>query len=121
MNIQELATAHIEGIAAKAVVLNNRHLGMVVQWEDRFYKSNRGHTFLADPKHPDMEYPDLAQIAKGFNVPARKVTLKSELREAIQEMLDATTPYVLDVRVPYTQHVLPMIPSQHTYKDIITE
>src|ERR1041385_8461274 len=38
MNIQELATAHIEKIAAKALILNNQHLGMVVQWEDKFYK-----------------------------------------------------------------------------------
>ena len=38
MNVQELATAHIEKIAAKAMILNNQHLGMVMQWEDRFYK-----------------------------------------------------------------------------------
>ena len=37
MNIQELATAHVEKIAAKAIILNNQHLGMVVQWEDNFY------------------------------------------------------------------------------------
>ncbi|HXT39478.1 MAG TPA: thiamine pyrophosphate-binding protein, partial [Candidatus Angelobacter sp.] len=46
MNVQELATAHIEKIAAKALILNNQHLGMVVQWEDKFYKGNRGHTYL---------------------------------------------------------------------------
>ena len=49
MNVQELACAKVEGIAAKAIILNNQHLGMVVQWEDRFYKSNRGHTFLGNP------------------------------------------------------------------------
>src|SRR2546423_10232158 len=38
MNVQELATAHIEKIAAKAIILNNQHLGMVVQWVDRFYQ-----------------------------------------------------------------------------------
>ena len=51
MNVQELATAHIEQIAAKAIILNNQHLGMVVQWEDQFYQSNRGHTYLGDPEH----------------------------------------------------------------------
>ena len=49
MNVQELATAHIEKIAAKAFILNNQHLGMVVQWEDKFYEGNRGHTYLGDP------------------------------------------------------------------------
>ncbi|MES2693119.1 MAG: biosynthetic-type acetolactate synthase large subunit, partial [Verrucomicrobiota bacterium] len=44
MNVQELATCHIEKIAAKAMILNNQHLGMVVQWEDRFYGSVRGNT-----------------------------------------------------------------------------
>ena len=33
MNVQELACAHVEGIAAKAIIINNQHLGMVVQWE----------------------------------------------------------------------------------------
>ena len=59
MNIQELACAHIENIPAKVIILNNQHLGMVVQWEDRFYNSNRGHTFLGDPKDRERFYPGL--------------------------------------------------------------
>ncbi|MDD2709345.1 MAG: biosynthetic-type acetolactate synthase large subunit [Verrucomicrobiae bacterium] len=121
MNIQELATAHIDKIAAKAVVLNNRHLGMVVQWEDRFYKGNRGNTFLADPRHPDIEYPNLVDIANGFNVPAIKVMRRSELRPALETMLKAKTPFLVDVRVSWTEHVLPMIPPMRTYKDVIVE
>ena len=54
MNVQELATAHIEKIAAKALILNNQHLGMVMQWEDKFYAGNRGHTYLGDPDN--MKY-----------------------------------------------------------------
>lgn len=46
MNCQELATAAIEQLEVKIVILNNQHLGMVVQWEDRFYKANRAHTYL---------------------------------------------------------------------------
>ncbi len=121
MNIQELATAHIERIAAKALVLNNQHLGMVVQWEDRFYQSNRGHTYLGDPQNPHKVYPDFVAIAKGFNVPAERVYKKSQLRAALQRMLDSTEPYVLDVIVPYTEHVLPMIPAGKTVKDIIID
>ena len=121
MNIQELGTAHIEHIAAKALVLNNQHLGMVVQWEDRFYQSNRGHTYLGDPDHPHHIYPDFVAIAKGFNVPAERVFRKSELKAAMQRMLAAKEPYVLDVIVPYTEHVLPMIPSGKTVHDIIID
>jgi acetolactate synthase-1/2/3 large subunit len=121
MNIQELATAHVEKIAAKALILNNQHLGMVVQWEDRFYQSNRGHTFLGDPSDTKRIYPDYVALCKGFGVPCERVLHKKDLRAAMQRMLDSKEPYVLDVMVPYTEHVLPMIPSGGTYKDIITE
>ena len=125
MNIQELATAHIEKIAAKAMILNNQHLGMVVQWEDRFYGSVRGNTILGDESNvgsPDNLgglYPDFVKIAEGFGVKGRRVHKKSELKAAIQEMLDHDGPYVLDVIVPYTEHVLPMIPAGKTVKDMI--
>ena len=119
MNVQELATAHVHGIAVKAIILNNQHLGMVVQWEDLFYESNRGHTFLGDPKDLERIYPDYVQICKGFGVASERVIHKKDLGAAIQRMLDAKEPYVLDVMTPYTEHVLPMIPSGGTYKDII--
>jgi acetolactate synthase-1/2/3 large subunit len=121
MNVQELATAHIEKIAAKAIILNNQHLGMVVQWEDRFYESNRGHTFLGDPEDTSRIYPDYVEICKGFGVPCERVIHKKDLIPALQRMLDAKGVYVLDVMTPYTEHVLPMIPAGMTYKDIITE
>ena len=125
MNIQELATAAIEKIGAKAMILNNQHLGMVVQWEDRFYNSVRGNTILGDknnigsPDNPTALYPDFVKIAEGFGVAGRRVLKKSELREAIQQMLDHPGPFVLDVIVPYTEHVLPMIPAGKTVKDMI--
>ena len=46
MNCQELATIFIEKLDVKCFIMNNQHLGMVVQWEDRFYKKNRAHTYL---------------------------------------------------------------------------
>jgi acetolactate synthase-1/2/3 large subunit len=125
MNIQELATAKIEKIAAKAMILNNQHLGMVVQWEDRFYGSVRGNTILGDetnvgsPDNPDALYPDFVKIAEGFGVKGRRVIRKGELREAIQEMLDHDGPFVLDVVVPYTEHVLPMIPAGKSVKEML--
>src|SRR5580765_3470404 len=119
MNVQELATAHIEKIAAKAIILNNQHLGMVVQWEDRFFQGNRGHTYLGDPENMAKIFPDYITIAKGFNVPAERVMFKRDLRAAMQRMLDSTEPYVLDVIVPYTEHVLPFIPAGKTVADMI--
>jgi acetolactate synthase-1/2/3 large subunit len=119
MNVQELATAHIEKIAAKALILNNQHLGMVVQWEDRFYQGNRGHTYLGDPDNMKQIYPDYIAMAKSFNVPCERVIFKKDLRGAIQRMLDSDQPYLLDVIVPYTEHVLPFIPAGKTVREMI--
>nr|QEG99451.1 acetohydroxyacid synthase [Bromus tectorum] len=121
MNIQELALIRIENLPVKVMILNNQHLGMVVQWEDRFYKANRAHTYLGNPENESEIYPDFVTIAKGFNVPAVRVTKKSEVRAAIQKMLDTPGPYLLDIIVPHQEHVLPMIPSGGAFKDIIME
>ena len=121
MNVQELATAHIERIAAKAIILNNQHLGMVVQWEDRFYQSNRGHTYLGDPRNPHVVYPDYVKVAQGFNVPAERVLYKKDVRAALERMLASKEPYLLDMITPYTEHVLPMIPANTSFKSIIIE
>jgi acetolactate synthase I/II/III large subunit len=121
MNIQELACAHVEGIAAKAIILNNQHLGMVVQWEDRFYNSNRGHTFLGDPRDRERIYPDYVELCNGFGVKCERVTHKKDLRAALQRMLEADECYILDVMVPYTEHVMPMIPAGKTYRDVIID
>src|SRR5436309_1258397 len=121
MNVQELATAHIEKIAAKSLILNNQQLGMVVQWGDRFYHGNRGHTLLGDPENMKQIYPDYVTMAKAFNVPSERVVLKKDLRPALQRMLDSDQPYLLDVIVPYTEHVLPFIPAGKTVREMIYE
>jgi acetolactate synthase-1/2/3 large subunit len=119
MNIQELATAHVEKIAAKAIILNNQHLGMVVQWEDNFYAGNRGHTYLGDPEHRPEIYPDYVRVCNSFGVKCERVMFKKDLRAAIQRMLDAKEPYVLDVVTPYSTHVIPFIPAGKTVADMI--
>jgi acetolactate synthase-1/2/3 large subunit len=118
MNIQELACAFTEKLPVKVLLLNNQHLGMVVQWEDRFHGGNRAHTYLgAGPG--EEPYPDFVTLAKGFRVGARCVSKKEDLDDALEEMLNSDGPYVLDVLVPYQEHVLPMIPSGMTVRDII--
>ena len=118
MNIQELACCHTEKIPAKVLLLNNQHLGMVMQWEDRFFGSNRAQTYLGagDDKAP---YPDFVKVAEGFGIPGRGVTDKDDLDAALIEMIESPTAFVLDVHVPHQEHVLPMIPSGMTVKDMI--
>lgn len=133
MNIQELATLHCEKLPVKVLLLNNQHLGMVVQWEDRFMGSNRAHTYLGPIDHEEARgpgstiahsyaaerYPDFVQIAKGYGCGAATVRRKCDLEAALKEMIEYPGPFVLDVEVPYQEHVLPMIPSGKTVDDMI--
>ncbi len=130
MNIQELATVKCEDLPIKMIVLNNQHLGMVVQWEDRFHGGNRGHTYLGPIDHPEytgqgegdlpeVTYPDFVTIAKGFGIEAKQVRRKEDVIPALKEMIAHPGAYVLDILVPYQEHVLPMIPAGGTVKEII--
>ncbi|KAL5179504.1 Acetolactate synthase 1, chloroplastic [Glycine soja] len=87
-------------LSLKILLLNNQHLGMVVQWEDRFYKSNRAHTYLGDPSNENAIYPNMLKFADAYGIPAARVTKKEDLRAAIQKMLETPGPYLLDVIVP---------------------
>lgn len=125
MNVQELATAVMEKIPVKVLLLNNQHLGMVVQWEDILYEGVRAQTILGDPDNlggPDnieALYPNWPKICEGFGVKSRRVFKKDEIREAIREMLDWEGPYLLDVVVPYTEHVMPFIPAGASAHEIL--
>ena len=84
MNIQEFGTCHCEKIPVKVLLLNNQHLGMVVQWEDRFHGANRAHTYLGPIDNPEAigkgegigpeaRYPELRDDCRGvwLESPAR--------------------------------------------------
>ena len=68
---------------------------------------------------PGRRYPDFVAIAKGFGWSAGSVKKKGELTDALTEMIGHDGPYLLDVEVPYQEHVLPMIPSGMAVKDLI--
>ncbi len=140
MNIQELGTLKVEDIPVKMIILNNQHLGMVAQWEDRFYQSRRGNTVLGNVRGSSClpgcdckgcegdrcmkgaaPYPDFVTIAKGYGVPGRTVFTREELEPAIREMLETPGPFLLDVYTGYDEHVLPMIPPGKDYRSMILE
>ncbi|MDR1269096.1 MAG: biosynthetic-type acetolactate synthase large subunit [Planctomycetaceae bacterium] len=130
MNIQEMATCYCEKIPVKVMLLNNQHLGMVVQWEDRFHKSNRAQTYLGPIDNPEtfgkgtgispaIRYPDYVTIAKGYGWEALHISEKSQLPAAIRQMINSPNPFLLDIVIPYQEHVLPMIPAGTTVQDMI--
>ena len=70
---------------------------------------------------PECRYPDFVAIARGFGWQAETVVAKADLEGALKRLIDSDGPALLDVQVPYQEHVLPMIPRGMTVRDLIKQ
>lgn len=103
MTGQDLATCIVEDIPVVVVLLDNRYLGMVKQWQDLFYGKRRSHTYLG-------ESPDFVKYAESFGAKGVTIEKPEYIRDALKEALNSSKPYVVDVKVDPEEHVLPMVP-----------
>lgn len=110
MTIQELGTIFQTGVGVKIVVLNNNFLGMVRQWQQLFFDKRYAST--------EMTNPDFVTIAKGYHIPAKKVTAREDLAGAVEEMMATEGPYFLEVVVEKEDNVFPMIPTGASLTEI---
>jgi acetolactate synthase-1/2/3 large subunit len=110
MTIQELGTILQYKVPVKIIILNNSFLGMVRQWQDMFFKKRYAST--------EMVNPDFVTIAGGFNIPAKRVSERSELKDSIIEMLAAPGPYLLEVVIEKEANVFPMVEPGSSVSDI---
>ena len=113
MTIQELGTIFQQKIPLKIVVLNNDFLGMVRQWQQLFFDKRYAST--------EMTNPDFIAIAKGYFIKAQKVTKRSQLADAIEDMMKTEGSYFLEVCVEKEDNVFPMVPSGASISDIRLE
>jgi acetolactate synthase I/II/III large subunit len=102
MNSQEMATAAINGIPVKVVIVDNRALGMVHQWQKLFYKERFSFTELAP-------IPDFVKLAESYEWGGELVANPADLPAAYKRMLDYDGPYLLDVAISRDQNVFPMV------------
>ncbi len=110
MTIQELGTIFQNKVGVKIVVLNNEFLGMVRQWQELFFEHRYAST--------EMTNPDFIKIAEGYFIPAKRVTERKDLAEAVKVMLETEGPYFLEVCVEKENNVFPMIPTGASVSDI---
>jgi acetolactate synthase I/II/III large subunit len=101
MTIQELGTIMQTKAPVKIVLLNNNFLGMVRQWQQMFF--DRRYSFT------ELDNPDFIKIAEAYNIRAQKVTERTDLKEAIEDMLIHDGPFFLEVVVEKEDNVFPMI------------
>jgi acetolactate synthase-1/2/3 large subunit len=101
MTIQELGTILHYKISVKIIILNNCFLGMVRQWQEMFFNKRYASTELINP--------DFVTVASGFNIPAKRVSKREDLKNSLIEMLNAEGPYLLDITIAKEANVMPMI------------
>lgn len=112
MNSQEMATAKINDVQVKVLIIDNRALGMVHQWQSLFYNKRYSFTELADN-------PDFVKLADAYGWRARRVEKPEDVDAALDEMLASKEPYLLDVMIPRDQTVYPMVAPGAPIDDII--
>ena len=111
MTLQELGTIMQHKPEVKIIILNNRFLGMVRQWQELFH-SNR-YSFV------DITSPDFVQVAKGFGIAGKSISRREELKPAIREMLDEKGSFLLEVLVGKENNVFPMVPQGRGVAEIV--
>jgi acetolactate synthase-1/2/3 large subunit len=102
MTIQELGTIMQNNINVKILILNNRFLGMVRQWQDLFLEKR--YSFV------DIASPNYVTVAKGYNIEGNSIEERKDLIGALETMLNHDGPYLLEVFVGKENNVFPMVP-----------
>ena len=112
MNSQEMATAAINGVPVKVMILDNRCLGMVHQWQKLFYDERYSSTLL------DAS-PDFVKLAEAYGWQGERVEKPADVDAALARMLASDGPYLLDVAISRDQNVYPMVAPGRALDEVI--
>lgn len=112
MNIQEMATAVQYGLPVKVVILNNRYLGMVRQWQELFYDRCYSCT--------GMEHaPDFVKLAEAYGAVGLRATKPDEVESVLKEGLSIPRAVIMDFIVEREECVYPMVPAGKPITDML--
>jgi acetolactate synthase I/II/III large subunit len=112
MNIQELATVVQYKLPVKIAILNNGCLGMVRQWQERFYDKVYSHTDITVA-------PDFVKLAEAYGAVGLRATKSSEVEKVIEKALETKGPVIIDFIVDRDEGVYPMVPAGAPIKEMI--
>ncbi|MFH0859664.1 MAG: biosynthetic-type acetolactate synthase large subunit [Candidatus Altiarchaeota archaeon] len=102
MTCQDLATCVVERIPVIVLLLNNRYLGMVRQWQDLFYNGRRSHTYLG-------EVPDFVKFAEAFNAKGIRVEKPGDIQPALKSAIKSGMPCIIDVQTDRDENIMPIV------------
>jgi len=122
MNIQELATVHRLGLPIKMVIVDNKYLGMVRQWQQLFYDRNYAETDLSDN-------PDFVEIAKAYKIHGWRLNeeamsempVSAETSDALDRFLRSPSPELLVFDCHPEANVYPMVPAGAALSEMVFE
>lgn len=116
MTMCELATAAVNKLPVKVLVLNNRYLGMVRQWQTLFYDDRKSGVDLEGS-------PDFVKLAESFpGVKGFSLKRAADIRKILQRAMDYNEgPCVIDAMVEKTDNLFPMIPPGAALEDMIID
>jgi|GEM_PF-2699948 len=113
MNMHELSTVVAHRLPIKMIVMNNDSLGMVRQLQ-HYYCGARYCQI-------DLEAnPDFVKIADAYGIPGFKVGSQDEVEPALRKAFEVDGPALVDIKVPASINVVPMVPSGKTLNDMVT-
>ncbi|WP_214072458.1 biosynthetic-type acetolactate synthase large subunit [Mucilaginibacter sp. dw_454] len=110
MTCQELGTIMQSGVDVKIIILNNRFLGMVRQWQELF--NDRRYSFV------DIQSPDFVALAAAYRIPGKVISDREDLQGALKLMLDTKGSFLLEVMVTKENNVFPMVPQGCSVSEI---
>lgn len=115
MNLNELATVTSENVPVTIIIMNNKVLGMVRQWQTLFFQQHYSNTDLHGRK------TDFVKLAEAFGLPGYRITDLSELEDTMAKVFAEEGPVLVDVSIFEDEFVLPMLPPGGSIEEIITE
>src|SRR5699024_9950922 len=104
MTMQELATLKQYNLPVKVVIVNNEALGMVRQWQEKFYDERYSESLM----HTN---PDFVKLGESFGVKSYRYTQEDEVSGELKEALQSDEPVLIDARVVKLDLVYPMVPA----------
>jgi acetolactate synthase-1/2/3 large subunit len=105
MTMAELATAMNERLPVKVIIINNRYLGMVRQWQNLFYENRLSGVDLKGS-------PDFVKLAQSYGCKAFRIRRGGDVRRVLSAALEYSGgPCVIDAEVEKEDNVFPMIPA----------
>ncbi len=110
MTLQELGTIMQNNIGVKIIILNNGFLGMVRQWQQLFFEKRYSFT--------EIQSPDFVALANSYGIKGQKVSQKTDLKSALEELLNSDSAYLLEVKVAKEDNVFPMVPTGASVSEV---